>query len=124
MQLIINLVLFVLIIHSVCGEDRRSSFYPFTCQVVGRSAQTHGKCVWPYNCELILQFLNLPHMPYIFLDFKKIKLQGKYYRVPTAQGKQGKWPKKYLSWKTQGIGNFAKTQGKRKEFCLFNVLIT
>ena len=32
--------------------------------------------------------------------------------IPTAHGKQGKWPERNsLSGKTQGFGNFAKTQG-------------
>ena len=38
-----------------------------------------------------------------------------FLRVPTAQGKQGKWPKKSLSGKAQGIWkccqNTGKTQG-------------
>ena len=32
-------------------------------------------------------------------------------RVPTAQGKQGKWSKKILSGKHREFGNFAKTPG-------------
>ena len=37
---------------------------------------------------------------------------GHIDRVPTAQGKQGKWPKKSLSGKKhREFGNFAKTQG-------------
>ena len=33
-------------------------------------------------------------------------------RVPTAQGKQGKWQKKSLSGKTQGIWKFCQNTGK------------
>ena len=34
------------------------------------------------------------------------------FRVPTAQGKQGKWPTKYpCQGKQWEFGNFAKTQG-------------
>ena len=34
------------------------------------------------------------------------------YKVPTARGKQGKWPKKIpYQGKHRGFGNFAKTQG-------------
>ena len=32
-------------------------------------------------------------------------------RVPTAQGKQGKWPKKLCQGKRRELGNFAKTRG-------------
>ena len=32
-------------------------------------------------------------------------------RVPTAQGKQGKWEKKSLSGKTQGIWKFCQNTG-------------
>ena len=32
-------------------------------------------------------------------------------RVPTAQGKPGKWPKKFRQGKHREFGNFAKTQG-------------
>ena len=32
-------------------------------------------------------------------------------RVPTAQGKQGKWPKNPCQGKHREFGNFAKTQG-------------
>ena len=41
------------------------------------------------------------------------KLQTGYplHRVPTAQGKQEKWPKKSLSGKHRKFGNSAKTQG-------------
>ena len=34
------------------------------------------------------------------------------FRVPTAQGKQGKWPKESLSGKTQGIWKFCQNTGK------------
>ena len=41
------------------------------------------------------------------------------FRVPTAQGRQGKWKKKILcQGKHREFGNFVKTQGKHKEFCL------
>ena len=33
------------------------------------------------------------------------------FRVPTAQGKQGKWPKKIPVREKTEYGNFAKTQG-------------
>ena len=35
-----------------------------------------------------------------------------YIKVPTAQGKQGKWPKNSLSGKTQGIRKFCQNSGK------------
>ena len=35
----------------------------------------------------------------------------KTVRVPTAQGKQGKWSKKNLSGKTQGIWKFCQNTG-------------
>ena len=49
-------------------------------------------------------------------------------RVPTAQGKQGKWQTKIpvrentgnleiLSKPRENTGNFVKTQGKHREFC-------
>ena len=34
-----------------------------------------------------------------------------FHRVPTAQGKKGKWPNNSLSGKTQGIWKFCQTQG-------------
>ena len=41
------------------------------------------------------------------------------FRVPTAQGKQGKWPKKNpCQGKHREFGNFIKTQGKYRAFCL------
>ena len=39
-------------------------------------------------------------------------------RVPTAQGKQGNWPKKIRQGKHRDFGKFVKTQGKHREFCL------
>ena len=42
-------------------------------------------------------------------------LLGAYHRVPTTQGKQGKqgkWPKKIMSGKTQGIWKFCQNTGK------------
>ena len=39
-------------------------------------------------------------------------------RVPTAQGKQGKWPKIFRQGKHREFGNVVKTQGKHREFCL------
>ena len=40
-------------------------------------------------------------------------------RVPTARGKQGKWPKKNpCQGKHREFGNVVKTQGKNREFCL------
>ena len=33
-------------------------------------------------------------------------------KVPTAHGKQGKWPKTNLSWKTQRIQKFCQNTGK------------
>ena len=35
------------------------------------------------------------------------------YRVPTPQGKQGKWQKKFHQGKHRELGNFAKAQGIR-----------
>ena len=41
------------------------------------------------------------------------------YRVPRAQGKQGKWPKNnHCKGKHREFGNVVKTQGKHREFCL------
>ena len=41
------------------------------------------------------------------------KRSAAIYRVPTAQGKQGKWPpKKSLSGRTQGIWKFGQNAGK------------
>ena len=41
------------------------------------------------------------------------------FRVPTAQGKQGKWQKQIrCQGKHREIGNVVKTQGKHREFCL------
>ena len=37
--------------------------------------------------------------------------RGSEIRVPTAQGKQGKWPKKFPARKHREFGNFAKTRG-------------
>ena len=39
-------------------------------------------------------------------------------RVPTAQGKQGKWPKIFPVRENREFGNFVKTQGKHREFLL------
>ena len=40
-------------------------------------------------------------------------------RVPTAQGKQGKWPKKIrCQGKHREFGNVVKTQGKNRKCCL------
>ena len=45
----------------------------------------------------------------------KSRLEG-IGRVPTAQGKQGKWQKKVPL--RENTGNVVKTQGKHREFCL------
>ena len=43
-------------------------------------------------------------------------------RVPTAQGKQGKWPKRNpCQEKHREFGNFAKARGKHMEFGLLNL---
>ena len=54
-----------------------------------------------------------------------IFFHGNSMKVPIAQGKQGNGKQKSLSGKTQSIwqfcqntGNFAKTQGQNKEFCV------
>ena len=44
---------------------------------------------------------------------------GTLSRVPTAQGKPGKWPKRNpCQEKHREFGNFVKTQGKHREFYL------
>ena len=46
------------------------------------------------------------------LSLKRWRSQRVKYRVPTAQGKQGKWPKKNpCQGKHREFGNFPKTQG-------------
>ena len=42
-------------------------------------------------------------------------------RIPTAQGKQGKWQKNPCQGKHREFGNFAKTQGKHRESCLLKL---
>ena len=48
----------------------------------------------------------------------KIKHGDSNFRVPTAQGKQGKRPKKIRQGKHREFRNFVKTQGKLREFSL------
>ena len=44
-------------------------------------------------------------------------LRCQFYRVPAAQGKQGKWPKKIpVRENTGNLEMVAKTQGKHREF--------
>ena len=52
----------------------------------------------------------LHHLFVVNLDIKD-SLSCTLYRVPMAQGKQGKWPKKSLSGKTQGIWEFCQNTG-------------
>ena len=50
-------------------------------------------------------------------------LFSSHFRVPTAQGKQGKWQKKdSLSGKTQGIWKFCQSTGKTQGILLSQVV--
>ena len=42
---------------------------------------------------------------------ESFNLHDRFSRVPTSQGKQGKWPTKFCQGKHREFGNFAKTQG-------------
>ena len=53
---------------------------------------------------LLFTIISFPSVS-LFIDVHK--LPGS---LPTTQGKQGNGQKKILSWKTQGIRNFAKAQ--------------
>ena len=55
-----------------------------------------------------------PGRPHTLIGRPKFRLNSMVFliRVPTAQGKQGKWPKKSLSWKTQAIWKFCQNIGK------------
>ena len=43
---------------------------------------------------------------------------GTFYRVPTAQGKQGKWPTKFPVRENTGKLEILSKHGKHREFCL------
>ena len=43
------------------------------------------------------------------------------FRVPTAQGKQGKWPKKFPVRENTGNLETLPEKGKHREFCLLKL---
>ena len=53
---------------------------------------------------------------------EKLTISNMCHRVPTAQGKQGKWSQKNpCQGKHRGFGNFVKTQGKHGELGLLKL---
>ena len=65
--------------------------------------------VWEYRIKVLPSDpRGLPQGPSLDLD---TIMHSFHSRVPTAQGKEGKWPEKNCQGKHREFGNFAKTQG-------------